>query len=131
MEDHTLIDGEVRRRKRNNTRLRKEEEDRQLIADGEGKISLAGQRKDTDFSHLGPRKAKTTALKNVGEFLGLETRESLTKYMLAWYEAQGKKRPRSPSLDNHDKGERKRSDEGTLWYIMTWPLSSSSSLLDR
>ena len=40
MEDHTLIDGEVRRRKRNNTRLQKEEEDRHLIADGEGKNRL-------------------------------------------------------------------------------------------
>lgn len=39
MGDHTLINEEVRRRKRNNTRLRKQEEDRRLIADGEGKIS--------------------------------------------------------------------------------------------
>ena len=76
MEDHTLIDGEVRRRKRNNTRLQKEEEDRQLIADGEGKISLDSQRQDTDFLPIGPRKAKTTALKNAGEFLGLVTRDS-------------------------------------------------------
>ena len=75
MEDHTLIDGEVRRRKRNNTRLRKEEEDRQLIADGEGKISLDSQRQDTDFLPVGPRKAKTTALKNAGEFLGLGIRD--------------------------------------------------------
>jgi len=32
-------DLELRRRKRNNTRLRREEEDRRLIAEGEGKIS--------------------------------------------------------------------------------------------
>ena len=36
--------------------------------------------------------------------------------MLAWYEAEGKKRPRSPSLDNRDKGGHRRSDEGTLQY---------------
>ena len=77
MEDHTLIDGEVRRQKRNNTCLQKEEEDRQLITDGEGKISLDSQRQDTEFFPVGPRKAKTTALKNAGEFLGLGTRDSI------------------------------------------------------
>ena len=40
----------------------------------------------------------------------------MTKFSLAWYEAEGKKRPRSPSLDNHDKGEHKRSDEGMPRY---------------
>ena len=39
MGDHILIDKEVRRRERNNARLRKQEEDHRLIADGEGKIS--------------------------------------------------------------------------------------------
>lgn len=70
MEDHTLIDGEVCRRNRNNTRLRKQEEDRQLIADGEGQIIPSSQQYDTNFSPVGPRKAKTTALKNASEFLG-------------------------------------------------------------
>ena len=73
MEDHTLIDEEVRRRKRNNTRLRKQEEDRQLIADGEGQISLSGHQQDAKFSPVGPRKAKTTALKNASEFMGSRT----------------------------------------------------------
>ena len=71
MEDHTLIDEEVCRRKRNNTHLRKQEEDRWLIADGEGQISLSSQQKDTNFLPVGPRKAKTTALKNASEFLHL------------------------------------------------------------
>jgi hypothetical protein len=117
-EDHTVIDGELRRRKRNNARLRQEEEDRRLIAEGEGKISLDSQRQDTNFSPIGPRKAKTTALKNASKFLGLGTRESITflQNMLAWYEAERKKRPRSPSQDNHHKGERKGSNEGTLPY---------------
>lgn len=39
MEANILINDEVRRRKRNNLRLRQAEEDRRLIADGEGKIS--------------------------------------------------------------------------------------------
>jgi len=78
MEDHTLIDGEVHRRKRNNTHLQKEEEDCWLIADGDGKISLDSQQQDTNFSPvLGPRKAKTMALKNASEFLGLGTGESV------------------------------------------------------
>ena len=70
MEGNTLINGEVCRRKRNNTRLQKEEEDRQLIADGEGKISLDSQERNTNISPVGPRKAKTTALKNASAFLG-------------------------------------------------------------
>ena len=70
MEDHTLIDEEQRRRKRNNTRLRKEEEDRKLIAEGEGKVSLSSQQ-NTNLLPVGPRKAKTTALKNASEFLRL------------------------------------------------------------
>jgi hypothetical protein len=68
MEDHTLIDEEQRRRKRNNARSEKQEADRKLIADGEGKINLSSQQ-DTNLSPVGPRKAKTTALKNAGEFL--------------------------------------------------------------
>lgn len=40
----------------------------------------------------------------------------LTKDVLAWYEAEGKKRPRSPSPDDHNKGKGKGPDEGTLWY---------------
>jgi hypothetical protein len=37
--------------------------------------------------------------------------------VLAWYEAERRKRPREPSPDNHDEGERKRSDEGRpLFY---------------
>ena len=35
---------------------------------------------------------------------------------LAWYEAEGKKRPHSLSLDDHNKGEGKGPDEGMLWY---------------
>ena len=31
----------------------------------------------------------------------------------AWYEAQGKKRPRSPSADNRDKGQHNKADEST------------------
>lgn len=71
MEDPTDIDKERRRRHRNNTRLQRQEDDRQLIADGQGEISLsAGQQHDTDCSPVGPRKAKTAALKNASEFLG-------------------------------------------------------------
>ena len=73
MEDHTLIDEEVHRRKCNNTRLRKQEEDRQLIAEGEGQISLSSHQQDAKFSPVGPRKAKTMALKNASEFMGLRT----------------------------------------------------------
>lgn len=76
-EDRTLIDEEVRRRRRNNARLRQEEEDRRLIAEGEGKLGLDTQQQDTDFSPVGPRKAKTTALKNAGEFLDFGTGESV------------------------------------------------------
>jgi len=36
--------------------------------------------------------------------------------LLAWYEAEGKKRPRPPSPDDHDQGERERADEGTPRY---------------
>ena len=43
MEDHTSIDEEQRRRKRNFTRLQKQEEEQKLIADGESKISLSSQ----------------------------------------------------------------------------------------
>jgi hypothetical protein len=68
MEDHALIDEEQRRRKRNYARLQKQEEDRKLIADGEGKISLNSQQ-DTKLLPVGPRKAKTTALKNASELL--------------------------------------------------------------
>jgi hypothetical protein len=68
MEGHTLIDEEQRRRKRNNARLERQEADRKLIADGEGKIKLSSQQ-DTNLSPVGPRKAKTMALKNASEFL--------------------------------------------------------------
>ena len=40
----------------------------------------------------------------------------VTKFLLAWYEAEGKKRPRPPSPDDHDKGEREKADEGTPQY---------------
>ena len=41
----------------------------------------------------------------------------ITRCVLAWYEAERRKRPREPSLDNHDKGKCKRSDEGMpLFY---------------
>ena len=76
MEDHTLIDREVCRQKQNNTCMWKQEEDRCLIADGEGKISLCSQQ-DTKFSPVGPRKAKMTALKNASEILGSGTGESV------------------------------------------------------
>jgi len=69
-EHHTLIDGEVHRWKWNNMCLWKQEEDRQLITEGGGKISLNSQQQDINFSPLGPRKAKTMALKNASEFLG-------------------------------------------------------------
>ena len=36
--------------------------------------------------------------------------------MLAWFEAERRKRPCEPSLENHDKGERKTSNEGVLWF---------------
>ena len=37
--------------------------------------------------------------------------------MLAWYEAERRKRPHEPSPDNHNKGERKKSNEGMpLFY---------------
>ena len=36
--------------------------------------------------------------------------------MLAWYEAEGEKRPHSPSPDNRDKGGHRRSNEGTSQY---------------
>jgi len=68
MEDHALIDEEQRRRKRNNARLRKQEEDRRLIADGEGKISPRSKQ-NTKLLPVGPRKAKTMASRNAGEFL--------------------------------------------------------------
>ena len=68
MEDQTLIDEEQCRRKRNNAHLEKQEADCKLIADGEGKINLSSQQ-DTNLSPVGPRKAKTMALKNAGEFL--------------------------------------------------------------
>ena len=128
MEDPTLIDEEVRRRKRNNTRLQKEAEDRQLIADGEGRISPSSEQQDTDLSPLGPRKAKTMALKNASKSWLWRNYEILTKSVLAWYEAQRKKRPRSPSPDNSDKGEHRASDEGASQYIlaaaaMIWLLS--------
>ena len=71
MDDPTDIDKERRRRQRNNARLQRQEDDLQLIADGQGEISLStGQQHDTDCSPVGPRKAKTTALKNASEFLG-------------------------------------------------------------
>lgn len=38
MDGDILVNDELRRRKHNNTRLRREEEDRRLIAEGEGKI---------------------------------------------------------------------------------------------
>ena len=40
----------------------------------------------------------------------------ITRCVLAWYEAERRKRPREPSPDNHHKGERKRSDEGMPWF---------------
>ena len=40
MADNPLIDNELRRRKRNNTRLLREEEDRRLIAEGQGKLVI-------------------------------------------------------------------------------------------
>ena len=71
MEDPTGIDKELRRCQRNNARLQRQEDDRRLIADGQGKVNLStGQQPDTDCSPVGPRKAKTTALKNASEFLG-------------------------------------------------------------
>lgn len=39
MDGDLLIQGELRRRKRNNTRLRREEENHCLIAEGEGKFA--------------------------------------------------------------------------------------------
>jgi len=64
------VDKELRRRQRNNARLQRQEDDRQLIADGQGKMSLSSQQQDTNCLPVGPRKAKTTALKNASEFLG-------------------------------------------------------------
>ena len=46
MEGPTLIEEEVHRQKWNNTHLWKQEEDHQLIADGEGKISLSSEQQD-------------------------------------------------------------------------------------
>ena len=68
MEDHTLIDGEQCRRKRNNACLEKQEADHKLIAEGEGKINLSSQQ-NTNLSPVGPRKVKMMALKNACEFL--------------------------------------------------------------
>lgn len=39
MDGAHLINGELRRRKRNNTRLRREEKEHRLIAEGEGKVN--------------------------------------------------------------------------------------------
>ena len=49
----------------------------------------------------GPRKAKEKALKDACEYF-LQSLHPLKTYMLAWYEAQGKKRPRSPNADNSE-----------------------------
>ena len=68
MEDHTLIDEEQHRQKWNNAHLEKQEVDRKLIMDGEGKINLSSQQ-DTNHSPVGPRKVKTMALKNASEFI--------------------------------------------------------------
>ena len=67
MDGDILVNDELRRRKRNNTRLCREEEDRQLIAEGEGKIGDDRWWRYADFLPAGPRKAKTTALKNASE----------------------------------------------------------------
>ena len=41
----------------------------------------------------------------------------VTRYVLAWYEAEGRKGPRSPSLDNHISKHRSLcSDEGMPWF---------------
>jgi hypothetical protein len=58
-------------------------------------------------------------LKNASKFPGsgkLPSSYKSEKSVIAWYEAQGKKRPHSPSPDNCDKGERRRSAEGTSRY---------------
>ena len=68
MEDHTLIDEEQCRQKQNNACLEKQEADHKLIADGQGKINLSNQQ-DINLSPVGPRKVKTTALKNASEFI--------------------------------------------------------------
>lgn len=68
MENPTDINKELRRCQRNNTRLQRQDNDRQLIADGQGKMNLSSQQQDTDGSPVEPRKAKTTALKNASEF---------------------------------------------------------------
>ena len=70
MEDPTDINKELRQRQRNNARLQRQDNDCQLIADGQGKMSLSSQQQDTDGSPVGLRKAKTMALKNASEFLG-------------------------------------------------------------
>ena len=51
MDGNNLINEELCRRKRNNTRLLREEEDRRLIAEGEGKISN-GYDEDMLISYL-------------------------------------------------------------------------------
>ena len=71
IEDPTDINKELCQHQQNNARLQRQDDDCQLIADGQGKMSLSSQQQDTDGSPVGLRKAKTTALKNVSEFLGL------------------------------------------------------------
>ena len=79
MEDHTLIDGEVHRQKRNNTCLCQQEEDHQLIADGEGQIIPSSQQYDTNFMYFtlppffqrtftGPSQFRWTQLNSPSDF---------------------------------------------------------------
>jgi hypothetical protein len=90
IEDHTVINEEQRRRKRNFARLQKKEEEQRLIADGEGKISVSNQQ-DTNVSPVGPRKVKTTALKDASELVCSRNLYDYYKCVLAWYEAERKR----------------------------------------
>jgi hypothetical protein len=68
----------------------------------------------------GPRKAKEKAMKDAGEchnsdILNIVIKSTKYTYMLAWFEAERKKRPRSPNADasEHEENLRGKSGEST------------------
>jgi hypothetical protein len=99
------IEAEIRKRRRANAKARKEEEEHMLIVAGEGKVSFGYQITTAKFYSQGLEKRRKRHSKMPVSIFHLLSLNPLKTYILAWYEAAGMKRPRSPNADNSAASE--------------------------
>ena len=102
------IEAEIRKRRRAIAKAQKDEEERMLIEAGEGKVSFKYQITATKFYSQGLEKRSRKHSKMPVSNIHLTSLRPLKAYVLAWYEAVGKKRPRSLNADNSASEDGKR-----------------------